>query len=64
VTALFLFRIVGGMDAVDREELIGMMAEALMRDAVFRPRRRNWAPMRIDAGRGAPPHFAVIISDG
>jgi hypothetical protein len=31
------------MDAVDREELIGLLAEALMRDAVFRPRRRHRA---------------------
>jgi hypothetical protein len=31
------------MDAVDREDLIGLLAEALMRDAVFRPRRRHWA---------------------
>jgi hypothetical protein len=31
------------MDAVDREELIGLLTEALMRDAVFRPRRRHWA---------------------
>ena len=30
------------MDAVDREELISLLAEALMRDATFRPRRRHW----------------------
>jgi hypothetical protein len=43
---LFLFRsglIVGEMDAVDREELISLLSEALMRDAAFRPRRRHWA---------------------
>jgi hypothetical protein len=31
------------MDAVDRDELIGLLAEALMRDAAFRLRRRHWA---------------------
>jgi hypothetical protein len=31
------------MDAVDREEMIGLLAEALMRDAAFCPRRRYWA---------------------
>lgn len=31
------------MDAVDREELIGLLSEALMRDAAFRPHRRHWA---------------------
>jgi hypothetical protein len=31
------------MDAVDRETLIDLLAEALMRDSAFRPRRRNWA---------------------
>jgi hypothetical protein len=36
------------MDVVDRDTLIGLLAEALMRDAAFRPRRRNWA---IDADR-------------
>jgi hypothetical protein len=43
---LFLFRsglVVGGMDAVGREELIDLLAEALMRDPGFRPRRRHWA---------------------
>ena len=43
---LFLFCsgiIVGGMDAVDREELMGLLAEALMRDSAFRLRRRHWA---------------------
>jgi hypothetical protein len=43
---LFLFRsgiIVGGMDAVDREDLIGLLTETLMRDPTFRPRRRHWA---------------------
>jgi hypothetical protein len=28
---------------VDREELIGLLAEALMRDTAFRPHRRHWA---------------------
>ena len=36
-------RILGRMDAVDREELIGLVAEALINDAAFRPHRRNWA---------------------
>jgi hypothetical protein len=43
---LFLFRsglTIGGMDAVDREELIGLLAEALMRDSAFRPHGRHWA---------------------
>ena len=31
------------MDAVDREELIRLLTQALMRDAAFRPRRRNRA---------------------
>jgi endonuclease YncB( thermonuclease family) len=41
------------MNAVDREELIGLLAEALMRDATFHPGRRHWAAdadrCRIDA---------------
>ena len=43
---MFLLRssgIVGGMDAVDREELIGLLAEALVRHSAFRPHRRHWA---------------------
>jgi hypothetical protein len=36
------------MDAVDREDLIGLLAEALMRDAAFCPHRRHWA---VDADR-------------
>ena len=36
------------MDAVDSEELIRLLTEALMRDAAFRPRGRNWA---LDADR-------------
>jgi hypothetical protein len=43
------------MDAVDREELIGLLSEALMRDAAFRPRRRHWA---ADADR-VRAHSAV-----
>jgi hypothetical protein len=31
------------MDAVDREELVDLLAEALMRDVTFRPRRCHWA---------------------
>jgi hypothetical protein len=31
------------MHAVDRQELIGLLAAALMRDAAFRPHRRRWA---------------------
>jgi hypothetical protein len=31
------------MEAVDREDLIGLVSEALMRDALFRSRRRHWA---------------------
>jgi hypothetical protein len=31
------------MDAVDREILIDLLTEALMRDSSFRPRHRNWA---------------------
>ena len=31
------------MDAVDREELIRLLTEALMRDCAFRPHRRHWA---------------------
>ena len=31
------------MDTIDREELIRLLAQALMRDAAFRPRGRNWA---------------------
>jgi hypothetical protein len=37
------------MDAVDREILIDLLAEALMRDSTFRPARRNWPSTRIDA---------------
>jgi hypothetical protein len=43
---LFLFRsrrIVGEMDAVDRDELIVLITEALMRDSRFRPPHRHWA---------------------
>jgi hypothetical protein len=36
------------MRTVDREELIGLLAEALMNDAAFRQRRRHWA---IDTDR-------------
>ena len=46
LTPLFRFRSscpVGRMNAVDREELIGLLAEALMRDTVFLPRGRHWA---------------------
>jgi endonuclease YncB( thermonuclease family) len=32
-----------GWNAVDREELIGLLTEALMRDSAFRPHRRHWA---------------------
>jgi hypothetical protein len=31
------------MDAVDSEELIRLLTEALMPDSAFRPRGRNWA---------------------
>jgi hypothetical protein len=31
------------MNAVDREDLIGLLTEALMRDAVFRPHGLHWA---------------------
>jgi hypothetical protein len=31
------------MAAVDREELVDLLAEALMRDSTFRPHRRHWA---------------------
>ena len=37
------------MDAVDREELICLLTEALMRDSRFRPRRGHRPPTRIDA---------------
>jgi hypothetical protein len=30
------------MNPVDREELISLLSEALMRDTTFRPRRRHW----------------------
>jgi hypothetical protein len=43
---LFLFRsgrILSKMDDVDREELIRLLSDALMRDAAFRPHRRHWA---------------------
>ena len=32
------------MDAVDREELIGLLTEAPMRDVAFRPHRRRRGP--------------------
>src|SRR5512134_2616613 len=31
------------LDDVDREILIDLLAEALMRDSTFRPNRRHWA---------------------
>jgi hypothetical protein len=31
------------MDAVDREDLIGLLAEALIRDSAFLPHGRHWA---------------------
>ena len=36
------------MDTIDREELIRLLAQALMRDAAFRPRGRNWALLDAD----------------
>jgi hypothetical protein len=38
------------MDAVDREDLIGLLVEALIRDVAFRPTAATGPPMRIDAG--------------
>lgn len=47
---------------ITREELENLIAEALMRDGTFRPKRRNWNETRSEDERRARITAAAIVT--
>lgn len=57
-----LFLVYGRHMDVDRAELESLIAEALMRDRLFRPARRHWVATHDDDARRARVCAAAIVT--